>query len=338
MDTLSQPALIGLFLLAAALVCWAGVHLSRATDALDSAFGWGEAVGGMVLLAIVTNLPEIAIVASAARGGHLEMAAGNILGGIAMQTMVLVVFDAFGNKGNVPLATRASAPQLQVEALLVIVMLAIVLMGHGLPEQLIVFRLAPGGMAILAAWLAALWLIGHRRSSSGSHRKRAKRHHSKGGAGRAGIVFATMALATLVAGITLEWTGDALAKHWHIQGAVFGATILAAATSLPEIATGLPAMRRKEYTLALSDIFGGNAFLPVLFVLATLLSGQAALPAIAPQGIYLAGLGIVLTAIYLGAMLVKPARKRLGLGPEAWIACLVYAVGMGGLFFVSGGG
>ncbi len=342
MDTLSQPALIGLFLLAAGVVCWAGVHLSRATDALDRAFGWGEAVGGMVLLAIVTNLPEVAIVASAAHGGHLELAAGNILGGIAMQTMVLVVFDAFGNKGNVPLATRAFAPQLQIEGLLVIVVLAIVIMGNGLPQQLVMFRVAPGGLAILAAWLAALWLIGHQRSSNGPHRKRAKHqqdkhHHFKDGTVRTGMVFATMALATLVAGITLELTGDALARHWHIQGAVFGATILAAATSLPEIATGLPAMRRKEYTLALSDIFGGNAFLPVLFVLATLLSGQAALPAIAPQGIYLAGLGIVLTAIYLGAMLVKPARKRLGLGPEAWIACLVYAVGMGGLFFVSRG-
>lgn len=337
MDSLSQPSLIGLFLLAAAVVCWAGVYLSRATDALDSAFGWGEAAGGMILLAIVTNLPEIAIVASAAHGGHLALAAGNILGGIAMQTMVLVVFDAFGNQGNVPLATRASTSQLQIEGLLVIGVLAIVIVGHGLSEQLVIFRVAPGGMAILAAWLAALWLIGHQRSNSSSHRQRAKHHHSNSGTVRAGFVFATMALATLVAGITLELTGDALAKHWHIQGAVFGATILAAATSLPEIATGLPAMRRKEYTLALSDIFGGNAFLPVLFVLATLLSGQAALPAIAPQGIYLAGLGIVLTAIYLGAMLVKPGRKRLGLGPEAWIACLVYAVGMGGLYFVKGG-
>lgn len=338
MDSLSQPALIGLFLLAAAVVCWAGVHLSRATDTLDSALGWGQAIGGMVLLAIVTNLPEIAIVASAARGGHLELAAGNILGGIAMQTMVLVVFDAFGNKGNVPLATRASAPQLHLEGLLVIVVLAIVVMGHGLPEQLVVFRIAPGGLLILAAWLGALWLIGHQRPASRSIRKRAAHRQPKRGTGRAATVFATMALATLVAGVVLEWAGNALATRWHMHGALFGATVLAAATALPEIATGLPAMRRKEYTLAVSDIFGGNAFLPVLFLLATLLSGQSMLPLIAPQGIYLAGLGIALTIIYVGAMQLKPARKQLGLGPEAWIACTVYAIGMAGLSFVPAGG
>jgi cation:H+ antiporter len=51
--------------------------------------------------------------------------------------------------------------------------------------------------------------------------------------------------------------------------------------------------------LAFSDIFGGNAFLPVLFLLATLLSGQAVLPAAHKTDIYLTSLGILLTMVYL---------------------------------------
>jgi len=41
-----------------------------------------------------------------------------------------------------------------------------------------------------------------------------------------------------------------------------------------------------------SDIFIGNAFLPVLFLMACLLSGRAVLPQSQALDIYLTGLGI----------------------------------------------
>ena len=84
-----------------------------------------------------------------------------------------------------------------------------------------------------------------------------------------------------------------------MTGVVFGATILAAATSLPEVSTGIAAVRLGDYQLAVSDIFGGNAFLPVLFLLAGLLSGSAVLPQAQATDIYLTALGIVLTVVYL---------------------------------------
>jgi len=102
LTSLSLPLLSLIFALAAAAIWFAGIKLSDTTDILSSKFGFGEALGGAIVLAIVTNLPEIAITVSAALKNDLSIAIGNILGGIALQTVVLVILDAFGlgKKGN----------------------------------------------------------------------------------------------------------------------------------------------------------------------------------------------------------------------------------------------
>lgn len=70
-----------------------------------------------------------------------------------------------------------------------------------------------------------------------------------------------------------------------------GATVLAAATALPELSTGIASVKLADYQVAVSDIFDGNAFLPALFLLANLLSGSAVLPQAHRTDICLTALG-----------------------------------------------
>ena len=95
-EHLPLPALLAIFIAAAGVIWFAGIQLSRTTDEIDSRFGLGQALGGLILLAIATNLPEIAIVSAAAVQHNFDIATGNILGGIAIQTLVLVALDGFG--------------------------------------------------------------------------------------------------------------------------------------------------------------------------------------------------------------------------------------------------
>jgi cation:H+ antiporter len=315
-SSLGTLPLVAIFAAAAAAVWVAGVQLSNATDVLSTRLGLGQALGGLLLLALATNLPEIAITASAALHHELGVAIGNILGGIAIQTVVLVVLDLVGTRGGRPLSYRAASLQLVLEAALVIAVLVIAIMGTQLPASLTVGRVEPAAVLIAIAWVAGVWLVGRAsrlpwhqdgRAPDGQDKprghSRAQRDSEAHKRGRStavvAAVFAGAAVVTLAGGVALEESGTRIADHIGMSGVLFGSTVLAASTALPEISTGLASVRLGDWNLAVSDIFGGNAFLPVLFLLAGLLSGHAALPQAHDTDIYLAALGVLLTVVYV---------------------------------------
>ena len=114
MAGLSLPVLLLIFVAAAAVIWVAGIQLSNQTDVLSTRLHLGAALGGLILLAVATNLPEIAIVVSASLSGNVGVAVGNILGGIAIQTVVLVLLDAFGVRGRHPLTYQAASLLLEL--------------------------------------------------------------------------------------------------------------------------------------------------------------------------------------------------------------------------------
>ena len=348
-EHLPLPVLSAIFAAAGIVVWIAGVYVSKTTDVLSSRFKLGEALGGAILLAIVTNLPEIAITASGAMRNQLEIATGNILGGIAIQTVVLVVLDAFAMKKRAPLIAHAAGLDLVLEAVFVIVMLTLVVMGHQLPDALVWHGLTPDGIVICGAWLVGLYLIGKARGnlpwhSSGDapggqpHRteaqKKEKAKGAKASTGWATIIFLIAAAATLGAGVVLQQTSETMAKQLGLSGVVFGATILAAITALPEISTGFAAVKLGDYKMAVSDIFGGNAFLPVIFLVATLVSGKAVLPHATKADMYLTALGMLLTAVYVYGLIFRPRTQVPRMGVDSSIVLILYLIGVAGLFAI----
>jgi cation:H+ antiporter len=152
---------------------------------------------------------------------------------------------------------------------------------------------------------------------------------------RIALLFVLASLVTLVAGVVLEVIGSDLANRAGVGGVVFGATVLAAATALPEISSGIGAVRLGDNALAMGDIFGGNAFQVCLFLVADLVAQQPVLPSAGSQNAWLAALGVALTAIYGFGVIARPQRCRLWLGVDSLLALAVFAVGIGGLFVVA---
>ena len=139
---------------------------------------------------------------------------------------------------------------------------------------------------------------------------------------------------TLGAGLMLEMTGSVLADRAGVNGVIFGATILAAATALPEISSGIAAVRLGDHALALGDIFGGNAFQVCLFLLADVIAGAPVLPSAGNLNSWLAVLGIALTAVYAIGVIARPQRCRLRLGPDSLLALVLFGLGIAGLFLL----
>lgn len=347
----STALLVAVFAAGVAATWLAGIRLADATERIDDRFNLGEAIGGTILLGLAGTLPELAITVAAATSGALALAAGNLLGGIAMQTLVLVLLDGFSGRPQ-PLSTMSDHLEPLFEAVVVIVTVTLALMGSLLRPGVSVGGASPVSIAIFLTWLISLFILNRMRVSphwtaveqemgemtlKHHHVLVPKRNADRGPmpnryehqrAGLVVVVFGLLAAITLVAGVVLEQSGDALATRYHINGAVFGATILAAVTALPEISTGLRAVSLGSVGLAMGDIFGGNALQMALFLLADLIAGKPVLTAVGADPLWLGGLGVVVTGIYVVGLLIRPARKRLGLGADSWIVLAVYGIGV----------
>ncbi|OBK76855.1 sodium:calcium antiporter [Mycobacterium sp. 1274761.0] len=350
MNSLSSLVLVAIFVASAAVIWVAGIKLSDTTDVLSQRWHLGSALGGVIMLAIATNLPEIAITASAALADQLDVAVGNILGGIAIQTVVLVALDATGVRPRKPLTYLAASLTLVLEGALVVALLVVVVMSTQLPPTLTAWRLSPGPVLIAVLWTAGLFLVrraerglpwhegGHAPDSQDKPQGHSKTTAEKArvSTGRATLVFGVSAVATLAAGVFIERSGEEVFGRWGMSGVIFGATVLAAATSLPELSTGLASTRLGDYKLAVSDIFGGNAFLPVLFLLAGVLSGSAVLPLAHHSDIYLTALAGLLTVVYMIGLVFRPQRQWLRMGLDSIAVLVLYVVGIAGLAFIKG--
>ena len=350
MSGLGSTLLVLIFLAASAATWAAGIALSKTTDALDARLGLGDALGGLILLAVAGSLPELAITISAAASGNLQLAAGNLIGGIAIQTMVLLVCD-FAVGPARPLTYLVGRLTPVLEGLLVILVVAGVEMGALLKPSTAIFgRVSPASLGIVVIWVVGVyginraakdprWSItmpGSRPGRRRAEKRQTEQPHPYAGSStaRVALIFGLGCAVTLAAGVALEESGNELANRLGVNGVIFGATVLAAATALPEISSGIAAVRLGDHALAMGDIFGGNAFQVCLFLVADLVAGKPVLPSAGNLNAWLAALGVALTAIYGFGVISRPMHTHFRLGPDSLLALALFGFGIAGLFFV----
>lgn len=340
MPDLSITSSILLFAVSGLLIWYFSNKLAGVVDAIDERWNLGDAFGGTIMLSVVTNLPEVVIVTTGTLQGNTAMALGNILGGIAMQTLLLVLFDhAAGRQESRPLCTLASSPAALIQGVFLCIILALVIAGAQFNQSFVAHRISPVETGIAITWLLTLWLLhrtGHHKAAQTSPRPTREPSSAKALPTKHQLIASLLFIGAIILtfGYVLATTSEAIADHFGLSGVVFGATVLAFVTSLPEISSGLAYVKQREYAPIMADILGGNAFLPVLFLLANLLAGRSILTEAHHADLYLTALSIILCLIFLAGMILQPPRRALRLGPDSWCMLILYALGMAGLVFV----
>lgn len=323
-----------IFIISGACVWYFCDKLSVIVDYIDDTFHLGSAFGGTIMLSVITNLPEIAITINGSLNGDVGIAVGNILGGITIQTVLLVWFDFANHKERRPLSTLTSSKTSILQGLYLIGILSLVIIGNQFNGSFIFSRVTPPELFIALAWIGSIMTMKRFQDSTientaltGANSLRLNRRSSV-------IWLIVVSVIVLIFGVLLESTSRAITAHLGINGVLFGATVLAIITSLPEISSGLAFVKEKTYQPIISDIFGGNAFLPVLFLPASLITNNAIIPTAGNTDIYLTAVSIVLVSVYLMGMIIANPKKISGLGTDSWVVLVIYLFSIIGLFYL----
>lgn len=351
--TLGANAVI--FAVAAAAIWFAGTALERYADALSVRTGLGQAFTGVLLLSTATSLPEVATTITAA--GLLSnptLAVSNLLGGVALQTAILAIADRTQRHAG---AVTSFEPRfvLLMQGLGVLLLLQVAIAGLAAEGRPMVFTVSLWPFAVLCVYLGILYATyryrGHPRWTP-TKRDDVPKDSGRGQARLAKattdmekkslrstkalwIFFTGLSLAVLVAGWLVAQSADVLAEQTGLGDAFLGATLLALATSLPEVSTTRAASGEGRYSMAISNVFGSNGFdISLLFLAELLYQGGTVMAHAGRSIVFVAAIGAIMTSIYLWGMLERRDRTILGVGWDSAGAVLVYGTGMTVLFFL----
>jgi len=324
-------------------VWWGGRALAARADLIAERTGLGRVMAGAVLLGVATSLPEIATTVSAAGRGAGTLAGNNLLGGVAMQLAVLALVDVAALRGRA-LTLFSPRASLLLHGVFLILLLAVAAAAVVGPDAEIGGRVSTWSIALALVYGVAVVSLnrydgdprweprGETREppQSAVDMKDAVTRRFAGTSLRAiGVQFALSAIVVLAGGYTVATTGEAIAEQTGLGQTFVGATLVAVATSLPEVSTTWGAIRFGAYSMAIGNILGTNALEVALFLPADLVYADGSIfAALDEASVLLAALGVVMSALYLWGVLERRDRTVVGMGLDSAAVLAAYGVGL----------
>lgn len=226
--------------------------LVRGASRLALAAGLSPLAVGLTVVAYGTSAPELAVSASAAVAGDGDLAFGNVVGSNIFNVLFILGASAL----IAPLVVARQLVRLDVPLVLGVSLLGAALALDGKVGRVDGLLLL-GGLAAYTAFTLRM----ARREAAGDAA-------TAGAPPPAGAAAAVRSVALVLAGLALLVAGSRafvsaasdIARALGVSELVVGLTIVAAGTSLPEVATSILAAVRGERDIAAGNVIGSNLF------------------------------------------------------------------------------
>ncbi|WP_299511642.1 calcium/sodium antiporter [uncultured Limnohabitans sp.] len=254
-----------LFLFVAGLVCLVlGANwLVRGASKLALSFGISPLVVGLTIVALGTSAPEIAVSVASVLEGKTDMAVGNVVGSNIFNVLFVLGLSAL----IVPLTVHRQLIRQEVPIMFGVTLLMVLMAMDG---QLQAWE---GGVLVALLVVYTSFLVVQSRRESAAAKATAAAPETIDAELQASHLGAWDAklpaqLALMAVGLALlvlgsDWLVTAavvFAKALGVSDVVIALTIVAAGTSMPEVATSIAAALKGERDMAVGNVVGSCIF------------------------------------------------------------------------------
>ena len=280
-----------------ALILFGANWLVDGSSSIAKRFGISEFVIGLTIVGIGTSSPEMVVSFMSSLQGKADMAIGNIVGSNIFNTLMILgittlVAPMAITKNNLK---RDIPLNIVVTVLLIILGMNFTLFGKGQDQ---ISRL--DGAILLAVFAWYLWTSFKSDQGDASEEGEGIKEYKTGlsvimiAAGLAGLIFG---------GRLFVNSATELAKMFGVSDKFIAITVMAAGTSMPELATCVVAALKGRGQLALGNVLGSNISNILL-----ILGGASLIAPLSFNGMTPVDLGLVLLSaiiIFASAFMFK---------------------------------
>jgi cation:H+ antiporter len=229
--------------------------LIRGASRLAVSVGISPLVVGLTVVAFGTSAPELAVTVGASYAGEPELALGNIVGSNIFNVLMILGTTA----AVAPLVVSRQLVRFDVPLMIVVSLVVSAMALDGRIDRL-------DGAVLFAGILGyTVFSIVKSRSESALVQKEYETalHASEAKRSSAAVNILLMVAGLVLLVLGARWLVEgatAIAQALGVSELVIGLTIVAAGTSLPEIATSVLAALRGERDIAVGNVVGSNLF------------------------------------------------------------------------------